>query len=95
MQTTHRAGRAKLSTTVESANFEYLETLVRNGKAHSLAEAVDRAVRLLRRAENRRSLERATAAYFEGLMPEAANEENALANSLHSAAEGIDYDLEA
>lgn len=95
MPGTHRAGRAKLSTTVESANFQYLEGLVKRGEAQSLADAVDRAVRLLRRAENRKNLERATAAYFEGLPPETVNEENALAASLHNVTEGIDYDLEA
>lgn len=88
-------GRAKLSTTVENANLQYLELLVRRGDAHSLAEAVDRAVRLLRKIENRRKLEHDTAAYFEGLVGNAAQEESALAGSLHSAAEGIDYDLEA
>lgn len=94
MSTMQRAGRAKLSTTVDSANFQYLEHLVRAGKAHSMAEAVDRAVRVLRRVESRKNLEFDTAAYFNGLPEDAAREESSLAGSLHDAAKGIDYDLE-
>jgi Arc/MetJ-type ribon-helix-helix transcriptional regulator len=95
MPTAARAGRAKLSTTVDSANFQYLETLVRTGEAHSLADAVDRAVRLLRKTENRKRLERDTDAYFSGITEDVLREENALAESLSTAAKGIDYDLEA
>lgn len=94
MPITQRAGRAKLSTTVDSANFQYLERLVEAGKAHSMADAVDRAVRVLRRLESRKNLEFDTAAYFNGLSEDAAREENELAGSLHNAAKGIDYDLE-
>lgn len=92
---THRPGRAKLSTTVDSANFQYLELLVRRGEVSSVAEAVDRAVRLLRRAESRKRLEHDTAAYFDGLKEVAAREEDSMAELLHTAAEGIDYNLEA
>lgn len=94
MPTTQRAGRAKLSTTVDSANFQYLERLVEAGKAHSMADAVDRAVRVLRRVESRRALEFDTAAYFSGLSENAVREDNELAGFLHKAAKGIDYDIE-
>ena len=94
MSATQREGRAKLSTTVDSANFQYLERLVKAGKAHSMAEAVDRAIRVLRKVESRRSLEFDTAAYFNGLSEDAAREESSLAGSLQDAAKGIDYDLE-
>lgn len=95
MPTTARAGRAKLSTTVDAANFQYLEALVSRGEAHSIADAVDRAVRVLRRIENRKRLEMDTAAYFDGLTTEARREEDALAESLHRGAAGVEYDLEA
>jgi Arc/MetJ-type ribon-helix-helix transcriptional regulator len=94
MSATARAGRAKLSTTVDSANFQFLETMVRTGQVHSIADAVDRAVRLLRRTERRSRLERDTAAYFNGLAENAAHEEDALAEALHTSARGLDYDLE-
>jgi hypothetical protein len=55
---------------------------------------VDRAVRLLRRTERRSRLERDTAAYFNGLAENAAHEEDALAEALHTSARGLDYDLE-
>lgn len=90
-----RTGRSKLSTTVDYANFQYLETLVERGEAHSLADAVDRAVRLLRRMENRKKLEQDTAVYFAALSPEARREEDELSEHLKAGAKGIDYDLEA
>jgi hypothetical protein len=89
-----KAARAKLSTTVAPENYKFLETLVESGKASSLAEAVDNAVAHLRRVQNRRGLAAATTAYFDSLSPEAVAEENALAESLHHAARGIDFDLE-
>lgn len=94
MPATARAGRAKLSTTVDVVNFQYLEAMVESGEVHSLADAVDRAVRLLRKVEGRRRLEVDTAAYFNGLSGNAQKEEDALATSLARSAEGIDYDLE-
>lgn len=89
-----RASRAKLSTTVAAENFAFLERCVSTGRTHSIAEAVDLAIARLRRAENRRRLERATAAYFEGLTPEAEAEEDRLALQLHAGAGAIDFDLE-
>ena len=86
--------RAKLSTTVAAENFAFLERCVSTGRADSIAEAVDLAIARLRRAENRERLERATAAYFEGLPPEAEAEEDRLALQLHAGAGGIDFDLE-
>ena len=94
MSATARAGRAKLSTTVDSANFQFLETMVRTGQVRSIADAVDRAVHLLRRADRRSRLERDTTAYFSGLAGNAAHEEDTLAEALHTSAKGLDYDLE-
>lgn len=59
-----------------------------------MAEAVDRAVRLLRRTESRKRLERDTAAYFEGLSEEGCSEERALESAFQTAAAGIDFDRE-
>lgn len=89
-----RITRAKLSTTLSHDNYQYLTALVRSGKASSLAEAIDEAVENLRRSENRRRLARATAEYFDALSPEAVAEESSLAESLHDAAGGIDFDRE-
>lgn len=86
--------RTKLSTTVAAENFTFLETLVSTGRTDSIAGAVDLAIDRLRRVENRQRLDRATAAYFDGLGPEAQAEEEALIRHLHSSARGIDFDLE-
>ena len=94
MTTRHRTTRSKLSTTVAPENFRYLETLVESGRAQSMAEAVDLAIRRSRRAENRRRLEAATAAYFDAISPEALAEEQSLATALSSASTGIDFDRE-
>jgi len=89
-----KPARAKLSTTVAPENYRCLTSLVKSGKASSLAEAVDEAIERLRRSENRRRLAKATTEYFESLSPEAVAEENSLANSLSKSAEGIDFDSE-
>ncbi|HEV2134263.1 MAG TPA: hypothetical protein VGR47_08365 [Terracidiphilus sp.] len=86
--------RTKLSTTVAAENFTFLESLVNTGRTDSIAGAVDLAIDRLRRAENRQQLERATAAYFDSLAPEAQAEETTLAHHLHSSTGGIDFDLE-
>ncbi|MGA2905850.1 MAG: hypothetical protein ABSD98_18650 [Candidatus Korobacteraceae bacterium] len=94
----HRAARAqkrtKLSTTVAAENFAFLQALVNSGRTDSIAEAVDLAIARLRRAENRAGLERATAAYFDGLAPEAQAEEQRIARQLYLSAGGLDLDLE-
>lgn len=89
-----KAARAKLSTTVAAENYRFLVTLVEKGEAASLAEAVDEAVEHLRRSENRRRLAKATSEYFESLSPEELSEETSLANSMHKAAAGVDFDRE-
>lgn len=86
--------RTKLSTTVAAENFTFLETLVSTGRTDSIAGAVDLAIDRLRRVENRQRLDRATAAYFDGLTPEARAEEDVLARQLHNTAGGIDFDAE-
>jgi uncharacterized phage protein gp47/JayE len=84
----------KLSTTVAAENFTFLETMVNTGRTDSIAEAVDLAIARLRRVENRSRLEAATTAYFDGLIPEAQAEEQALASQLYRSAGSVDFDLE-
>jgi len=86
--------RVKLSTTVAAENLAYLGALVNAGRAGSIAEAVDLAIARLRREENRARLDRATAAYFEGLSAEAHAEERELARRLHAATASLDFDRE-
>jgi hypothetical protein len=68
--------------------------MVSSGQASSVAEAVDRVVTRVRRIENRRRLEQATAAYFESLSPEALAEENEMATNLAAAVKGMEFDRE-
>jgi hypothetical protein len=84
--------RVKLSTTVAAENLAYLGALVSAGRTGSIAEAVDFAIARLRRAENRARLDRATAAYFEGLSADASAEERDLAHRLHASKSGLDFD---
>ena len=95
MKTRLKISRTKLSTTVAQENFQYLQTLVRAGRASSMAEAVALAIVRMRRTENRQRLEQATAAYFEELSVPAQAEEQALANTLHTQARSIDFDRES
>ena len=65
----------KLSTTIGANNYAYLRNMVKAGRAESVGEAVDKAVEMARRLDNRAALERQTAAYFKGLTPKSAKEE--------------------
>jgi hypothetical protein len=77
--------RKKLSTTIGASSYAYLHNMVKAGKAESVGEAVDKAVELARRLDNRASLERQTAAYFKGLTSQAAAEETDLEDALSNA----------
>jgi hypothetical protein len=85
------AQRKKLSTTIGPESFTYLHRLVKAGKAASVGEAVDKTVEIARRLERRAKLERDTAAYFAQMTPDAAAEENALANALSDASMEVDF----
>lgn len=87
-----RSNRRKISTTVAPETDAFLRGMIRRGRATSIADAVDRVVTGARRAESRRRLEEATAAYFESLSGEARKEENALGAALAHAAGKIDFD---
>jgi hypothetical protein len=89
-----KTARAKLSTTVAPENYRFLTALVKNGKAGSLAEAVDEVVEQFRRIENRRRLATATSAYFESLTPEELADDQSLGESMSKAAAGMNFDRE-
>jgi hypothetical protein len=84
--------RKKLSTTIGARNYAYLHDMVKAGKAESVGEAVDRTVEIARKLENRATLERQTAAYFQGLAPKAAAEETDLENALSAVSQEMDFD---
>lgn len=84
--------RQKLSTTIGSDTYAYLHRLVDSGKATSVGEAVDRAVRLARRVDARLRLARATSEYFQRLPAAAEREEGNLADSLSRASSEMDFD---
>jgi hypothetical protein len=66
--------------------------MVKAGVAVSVGAAVDRTVEIARRLDSRATLERQTAAYFEGLTPKAAAQEADLEDALSAASQEIDFD---
>jgi len=87
-----RMTRQKISTTISSSALEYLENLIRNNDARTLAEAIDLAVERLLVYENRERLANDTAAYFANLSDEEAAEERRLESALSQGAGGVDFD---
>jgi len=83
--------RKKLSTTIGASSYAYLRKMVNTGKAESVGEAVDKAVEVARRLNNRVTLERETARYFKGLTSGVATEEADLENALSAAAQELDF----
>jgi hypothetical protein len=92
MATPARMTRQKISTTISSSALEYLENLIRNDYARTLAEAIDLAVERLLVYENRERLANDTAAYFANLSDEEAAEEQRLESALSQSARGVDFD---
>ncbi|HKM81570.1 MAG TPA: hypothetical protein VJY15_11485 [Candidatus Acidoferrum sp.] len=86
------ANRRKISTTVAPETDAFLKSLVRRGKAANLAEAVDRAVAIARRAESRKKLEAATADYYESLSKENIAEDSALGLTLAYESGNVNFD---
>ena len=84
--------RKKLSTTISPEGYAFLRSLIRSGRAESLAQAVDFALEEVRQIENRRKLEQATAEYYANASQEAIDEENNLATSFAAGAGEIDID---
>ncbi len=92
--TTPRLTRQKISTTISSATLAYLEELIRDGHARTLAEAIDLAVERLMVFENRERLANDTAAYFDNMTEEDAAVEQKLEAALCQSAAGINFDDE-
>jgi F0F1-type ATP synthase delta subunit len=81
--------RQKISTTIAPENQKFLRALIRTGKAANLAEAVDRAVSIARRAAARARVE---IAYYASLAEKELERE--LENAVGHAATLVDYDGE-
>jgi len=94
MSAAPKMARAKLSTTVASETYEFLERMVERGQAATLAEALDASIRRVRQLENRRRLADATTRYFEHSGSQILAEEDALAKDMMSAANDIDFEQE-
>ena len=84
--------RKKLSTTVGAQNYSYLQKMVKTGKAESVGEAVDKAVEIARRLDNRAALDRETARYFARMEPGVAAEEADVESALSAASQEFDFD---
>jgi hypothetical protein len=84
--------RKKLSTTIGASNFAYLHNMVKAGRAESVGQAVDKAVEIARKLDNRATLERQTTAYFKGLTSQAAAEETDLEDALSAASQEMNFD---
>lgn len=94
MATQARITREKISTTISSATLSQLELLIEKGEARSLADAIDLVVQKLQVFENRERLANDTAAYFDGMSPQKAEEEAHLGAALAGSVKGIDFDHE-
>lgn len=94
MATPARLNRQKISTTVAPETLAYLERLVRNREAGTLADAVDLVVERLLAVENRERLERDTAAYFDEMPEQEAAEDRQLAALLAGGGRKVDFDRE-
>jgi len=86
--------RQKISTTIAPENQAFLHSLIRRGKASNLAEAMDRALTVARRAEARKRLEDAATAYYTSLSGKALKEEQKLERAVGYAASQVDFDGE-
>lgn len=86
--------RRKLSTTIAPQTETFLKSLVQGGRASNLAEAVDQAVEIARRAEARRRLENATRAFYQALSGQKSKKEKALEAAIGRTNSLVDYDAE-
>jgi len=89
-----RNRRPKISTTIAPENRDFLNSLIRRGKAANLSEAVDRSITFARRAESRKKLADATAAYYASLSGDALKKEQELEAAIGYEASQVDFDAE-
>ncbi|HLJ29714.1 MAG TPA: hypothetical protein VKY85_23605 [Candidatus Angelobacter sp.] len=87
-----KMNRRKLSITVSTETHDFLQQMVKQGRAATMGEALDQIVRKVRRVENRARLAAATTEYFEQLSPQSAAEERVLSRDLSLSAQAIDLD---
>ena len=87
-----RARRKKVSTTISPESYAFLRELIRSGRAENLAQALDLVLEEIRRADNRRRLEQATAEYYQNASQESIDEENSLAAAFADMSGGIIFD---
>lgn len=92
MATTARLPRQKISTTISPQTLSYLDDLIRQGQARTLAEALDLTVERLLVYENRERLATDTAAYFANMTEDEAAEEQRLETALSQTTAGIGFD---
>jgi len=76
------ARRKKISTTVAAESYGFLQRLIEDGKANTLAEAVDLVLDEARRIDNRERLDRMTAEGYENMSSEAMAENKELEQAL-------------
>lgn len=86
------APRKKLSTTVSGDTHRYLQSLVKSGRAHTIAEAVDLVTARVRRLEQRARLERDTAAYFAGSPAGVQKQEVRLEQALSELVDEVSFE---
>jgi N-methylhydantoinase B/oxoprolinase/acetone carboxylase alpha subunit len=89
-----RNRRLKISTTIAPENRAFLKSLIKRGSAANFAEAVDSLIEEARRAENRKRLDDATAAFYASLSGDALKQEQELELAVGSAASRVDFDAE-
>jgi hypothetical protein len=89
-----RSNRRKISTTVSPETDAFLKSIIRRGNAANLAQAVDRAVAIARRAESRKRLDAATAAFYDSLSGNALRAERKLEKAVAHASSKVDFDGE-
>ena len=92
MFSTPRLSRQKISTTVSPQSLAYLDALISNGEARTLAEALDLTIARLLVYENRERLAGDTAAYFANMTDDQAAAERSLELALSQTTTGIDFD---
>lgn len=76
------ARRKKISTTVAAESYAFLQRLIKDGKANTLAEAVDLVLDEARRIDNRERLDLMTAEAYENMSAEAMAENKELEQAL-------------
>jgi hypothetical protein len=84
--------RTKLSTTVSGDTHRYLQSLVKSGRASTIAEAVDLVAERVQRLEKRARLERDTAAYFAGSPAGVQKQEARLEQALSDSVDEVSFE---